>query len=362
MSFEIFIQTRKTNLRMDISLHIDSIDETYEEVIILGDCFWKESKEESVVQSIAKTDSIGEIQNLLEKITGFFTIIKELDSGYVIATDYINSYPLYYSIENGYYITDSSEKASALSNQIEFDPVSLMDYRQTSFVTGHYSLLENVHQTQSGEICHIEPEKIRRYRYFNFEYGSQTERTVDDVNKNWEKVISRTIEYAAGRPIWIPLSGGFDSRYIITELARKGYEDLHAFSWASRPTHTEYKTAKRVAESLSVDFHHLDQSHEEWYSTYRTEDRLSVDKKFWLSSVPVLREWKAVRQLRSRGELSENSVVIPGHSGDMIAGSHLSDISEMGNTQSDIVAAIIQKHHRYGQPDLNQSVIRAVAF
>src|SRR5207249_783080 len=41
------------------------------------------------------------------------------------------------------------------------------------------------------------------------------------------------------------------------------------------------------------------------------------------SAVPHIQDWPAVAEMRRRGELPNDAVFVPGHSGDFLAGSHV---------------------------------------
>ncbi|QZP38243.1 asparagine synthase C-terminal domain-containing protein [Halobaculum magnesiiphilum] len=343
---------------MDITCKFTSSVEEYEGTKLIGFCQWRQCVDESnlPIEAFSKATTRPEVKDVARSVTGFFSVLTPIDDGWCIAADYINSYPIYYVSTTGpIHLTDSQEHAIQELSNTEFDTVSTAEYRTASYVTGPQTLLKGVSQSQAGEIIHLSPSGIDKERYFNFEYGNQHDRTFEHVHRNWEICISRLIEYANGRPIWVPLSAGFDSRYIVTALAEMGYPNLNSFSWSSRPQQDEHLTAERVARSLGVEHHHWEPSHEDWRRIYRSSGREELDNQLWLSSVPVLREWGAVRELANQGTVPENSVIVPGHSGDMIAGSHLSDVAlSPPVSEREVIDEILRIHYRYNAIDQTQ--------
>src|SRR5690606_12872025 len=67
------------------------------------------------------------------------------------------------------------------------------------------------------------------------------------------------------------------------------------------------------------------------------------------ASVPNLMVFPAIEELKNRGIIKADAVVIPGHTGDFIVGGHIpKDLLLKENSKSsDIVNSIINKHYSY---------------
>ena len=63
---------------------------------------------------------------------------------------------------------------------------------------------------------------------------------------------------------------------------------------------------------------------QKWHECYNSKEADHFQK--WagnLSSLPHMQDFLALRELKTQGKLPDNSVFVPGHSGDMLAGSHI---------------------------------------
>ena len=61
----------------------------------------------------------------------------------------------------------------------------------------------------------------------------------------------RIVEDTSNKNVWVPLSGGLDSRLVICKLKEHGCENLRAFSYGP-PGNYEASAARHVAEVLKV--------------------------------------------------------------------------------------------------------------
>lgn len=73
----------------------------------------------------------------------------------------------------------------------------------------------------------------------------------------------RLVAYAQGRPIVIPLSGGWDSRTIALALKKVGYEPLIAFSYG-KPKNAEAEVSRDVASQLGIPWLFAEYSLSTW--------------------------------------------------------------------------------------------------
>ncbi len=121
----------------------------------------------------------------------------------------------------------------------------------------------------------------------------------------------------------LPLTRGYDSRLLACLLKESGLTRVTCATWG-RPSNSEVATAREVAGKLGFPHHFIPYSLE-------TIHRYAGDKTFhqyvpyaghW-SSMPFMQDYFAVRHLLEKNIIGQDTVVIPGHPGDFIRGSHL---------------------------------------
>lgn len=288
---------------------------------------------------------------------GFWGLVKKNDNSVLIIGDRMRSYPLFYGIhENVAYISDDPYWVKEKVKDVEFNEVSKNEFLLTGYVTGRDTLYENVKQIQPGEIISIEFDeenkiKIKYSKYYNFVHGNYFKKLrYDEILKEHEKVllnsINRLAQYAGGRTIVIPLSGGYDSRLVATFLRKINYENVITFSYG-RINNLECVISKEVAKRLKYKWIFIPYNSEKSYKWYNSLERKKFSK-FGdnLSTILPDREWPGVWELKRRNLIPEDSIFAPGHSGDFISGGHIpKNLNKYNVNEKQFVEEILKKHY-----------------
>ena len=159
--------------------------------------------------------------------------------------------------------------------------------------------------------------------------------------------MKRLVDYANGRQLVIPLSGGYDSRLIVLKLKELKYENVICFTYGKRDN-WEAIISKNVADELGYEWMFIDYNHI-IKKLYFSEAMTKYDD-FCLRgiSLPHRQDFFAVHELNKHNIINNDALFVPGHSGDFLAGSHLSEL-ECSDTplRNDVISMrIIQKHYK----------------
>lgn len=306
---------------------------------------------EEIAQRFRQAQSKPAIAEQLNQLNGFFALIWVGPWGTVAAVDHVRSRPLFISSKaNDVIITDDAEQARKFANVSERNVEKIEEFRLTGYVTGRNTLFDQVEQLQAGE-CVIVGESIEWIRYYR--YIPTADSTLDatelmaGVMKCTKAAIGRLIEYANGRQIVIPLSGGYDSRSIALLLHQFQYPNIVTFSFG-RPDCSEARTSRLVAKALGLPWHFVSYSNKQWRMWAKTEQfKHYVQKIHSHVSVPTIQAWPAAWQLLKNKVVAPDCIVVPGHAGDFIAGGHVSHdlLSGVGNPVECVTRAIIKQHY-----------------
>lgn len=306
-------------------------------------------------KSILKSaNTIEEWSNALESLNGFFSIVKQ--SGYTIfaAVDHIRSRPLFYSQNaNNFYLSDNAEWIRQQISSSSIDDYSKAEFQLVGYVTGQSTLYKEIKQLQAGECLVLSKNKISIKRYYLFIHKENSFLDSHLLKVNLDKVakesIQRTIDYANGRQIVIPLSGGYDSRLIATLLKLKNYKNIITFTYGDKES-LEAKQSKAVAESLGLKWYFIEYTTALWKETWASNDRVQyqVQSSNWCS-LPHMQDWLAIKQMTDKGLIEKDAIFVPGHSGDFTAGSHIPkfifDSPSKKFTINDVANRIYDKHY-----------------
>lgn len=272
-----------------------------------------------------------EISDALASCGGFYSLIIETPETLFACTDPVRSQPIFYAAGNGgVHVSNAARLLRDRLHLNTLDTVGRLEFNLSGYVTGSDTLYEGLSQMQGGEWLlwrrSAKTLLVKRYRiYFpdaadSIQNDADFDAAFDAVN---DAVFRRAMERADGAPIWVPLSGGLDSRLVLCQLKKLGYPRLHAYSYGPPGNH-EAKAARLVAQRLDVPWTFVPSRCREARAAFDSPKR----RKFWeysdfLSVVPFLSDFQSLDELLASGRMPKDAVVIVGQSGDFVSGGHL---------------------------------------
>lgn len=305
-------------------------------------------------EALASSGSIKEWAETLKKLTGFYALVKQENNRVFASVDHIRSNPLFYAItEHGFFLSDSAEWVRQQAKETVMDEYAKAEFQLTGYVTGHNTLYKNVKQLQAGECLVYADNKIEVERYYSFEHSEPDEydekALLAELDTVARESIQRLISYANGRQIVLPLSGGYDSRLIAALLKEADYENILTFTYGVKGN-KEAAYSKIVAENLGLKWHFIEYTEALWKDAWKTDERkrYQLEASNW-TSLAHMQDWLAVKVMKEQGNVDNNAVFAPGHSGDMVAGSHIpSFIHEnlsASYTRDELIGHLFSKHY-----------------
>jgi asparagine synthase (glutamine-hydrolysing) len=272
-------------------------------------------------------------KELLDKISnanGLFTVlIKNSDIEILFANDNIRSFPLFYTTQNNVLqISDSAYDILKTIQTAELNIPARNELLSSSYVSGSNTLIKELFVTQSGQISQFRHTKLKSDFYFNYYTSLENflpyEIQKDQLKTELDYAFERLVVSLKGRKAIIPLSGGFDSRFIACKLKELGYKNVLCYSYGKWNDNQERETSQKVAKELRFDWEFVE------YDRNIIGDYLNDEtfKNFWLnytqlSSSLMFHDYFALKYFKERSIIPDDSVFISGHSGDFLGGSQL---------------------------------------
>ena len=328
---------------------------------VKGDLFYnEETLHGSAIFSLISTlrdsftDDSEELINLLRAFNGSFAFVMKTPNSILCVVDRLRSIPLFYAkTDTGLTISDDANHLKDKINPI-FDEINGGEFLLTGYVTGPETLFEDIYQIQAGEFLAYEmgTECILTSFYHHFwhenYYSDSEEGLLDRLDAVFTRVFERLIASINEQDlrIVVPLSGGLDSRIIVSLLKRLGVDDVICFSYG-RKGNRQAKISKKVAETLGYQWYFVDYSKE---NCDTAQSQIIKDYQRYagnLTSDPHLQDFFAVKKLQEEGKIPENAIFLPGHSGDMLAGSHIPLVTGPSQDFSEItfIQHILKKNY-----------------
>ncbi len=272
--------------------------------------------------------SISEMEEILKPLNGIFTIVKKTEKGFILATDPIGIFSLYYTkIQNDWNVSDDAKTLKNLNPLAEFNEQARTEFLAGGYVLEDETLFEGIFRIRPGEIIYLKKDggATRHFYHYFFPkkiYSITLPELKVKLLYKLSNATNRLLKFLNGRTAVIPLSGGYDSRLIACMLKKAGYANVICFTYGREGWETQL--SRQTAEKL--DFPWVFINYEEADPGNFPED---PEFKKWCdfggnaASMPYLQEYFAAKFLKEKKLIPEDSVILPGHPGDFLAGKHL---------------------------------------
>lgn len=211
----------------------------------------------------------------------------------------------------------------------ELDESNIKELSYCNYVTGNTTIFKNIYQLEGHQVVEIDKNNysIMKKKYFEYEYNFDLKDDVvviQELDKLYDRITKKMIKYLDGRQAVIPLSGGNDSRLIAYYLTKNGYKNVISYTYGNKKN-SEIQISKKVADFLNIEWNFVEYKN-------KSMQRKFNNKKIYKEmanyngrgySLPIMQEWEAISQLLEKKIITKNSVILPGYSGDFLAGTHI---------------------------------------
>ena len=267
-------------------------------------------------------ESISRWVESLSKSNGFFALIRIEANRMIAAVDAIRSIPLFYGIRAGKFIlSDDAEWVRDRVGDRQMDKLAREEFAASGFVVGRDTLFTGVKQLQAGELLvALEHDGAWSYdveTYYRFipeeEAGCDRRSMREELDAATLSSVRRLVDYAGGRQIVVPLSGGYDSRLIAASLNRVGYKNVLAYTYGIAGNQ-ESDRSRQVALRMGIPWRFIEYTPESWRQAWGTEDRKAYQRRASnLTSLPHYQDWLAVKEMKEKKQVDPRCGFAPGH-------------------------------------------------
>lgn len=307
-------------------------------------------------------------RSLVASLNGSFAVVTERKDRILAAVDRVRSVPVFYTTHgSASYLSDNAYRVSQAAGRNEPNALAEAEFLLTGFVTGRETLCTDVLQIQAGQavtIFKLQDRSVERHKYHSFRHREPLQLAQGELFAMLESVYSRVfgrlVESVRGRTIVVPLSGGYDSRLIGVSLRDLGVGNVVCYSYGV-PGNWESRISQELAKYLGFRWVFVPYSAERWRAWAQTDH---FQRYFHaagnLVSVPHVQDWPAVWELAQKSEIPPDSVFVPGHSGDFLAGSHIPGwfIKRQIISRRELLDAILGAHYSLWEWDREKRDLR----
>lgn len=292
----------------------------------------------------------------IKLLNGNFAVVMRNGDICFAAVDRIRSIPLFYSVNDGnFYISNDAKWLKENHGENSADKLSFDEFYCAGYVTGKDTLLTGIKQLRAGECLMYDArrknERLKIERHYNYTADNLFDESESSLPEKLDEALKsafkRLITSARGRTLVVPLSGGLDSRLLAAMLKKTGYNNVVCFSYGRRGNHESQKS-KYVADKLGFKWIFVEYSLSKWRKWRKSKE---FGRYFNFAdnfvSLPHIDDWAAVEEMKYSKLIPEDSIFVPGHTGDFISGGHLNYIFDLCDTpaKNDLIGGIIEKHY-----------------
>lgn len=298
---------------------------------------------------IKETDLI-QLCNKFRKIKGTFCFGKIIGGNVILSVDIIGSIPLYYSLfKQKIYVSQNAHEIAAITQSGVSDNV-LSEFKKLSYVTDENTVYDGIYQVQPGEIVKINADSgdVEKVQYYTLDYNYVTNGNADILMETWHEVLKTVVidmsERIGKRAVVVPLSGGCDSRTIAVMLKEAGISNVICVAYGRKDS-KEDTVSRQVAEALGYQWIFAEYSKDTNERLYRNyiEDFLHFSCRG--SNLGCTQAFMAFEYLTKNRLIPDDSVVVPGHALDFLAGSHIKVLEKDHYDRNELVDYIYKKHY-----------------
>ena len=282
-----------------------------------------------------------DIINYLACIRGNFSIIVKTDDYIVASVDCIRSVPLYYFVKNSTtFITDDVGYLKRTGHKLKISNDSQLSVLMSGYTLFEDTLYLGVKSFIPGQIFSYCSGGANSYNINNFQtwFGDNNKSPgslklmCSEFNDVVLEVMENTINSLNNRQVVVPLSGGYDSRLIVSLLRYYNYENVICFTYGM-VGNFEAISAKKIAEELGYKWIFIDLNIKEQQNFYKSEEFPSyLEYADTVDSVPYYQGLYAVKYLKEKNLVDSDAIFINGNSGDFITGGHISNFYQYCNS------------------------------
>lgn len=277
--------------------------------------------EEEIYNYVLDSIKNRNIDKCLLKLNGNFSAVISLKNSIYLFSDKYKTYPLlYFNTDKGWFITDQSKSVLDNIPSSEFNNEAIITYFALGYLHGNHTFLNNCKIVEAGNWVLLTNNSFSQ-EYHNHIYPKiniDDDEIMAKAINTFENAIKRTLSSIGNNPIWIPLSGGYDSRLLACVLKKMNIKNVKCFTYGF-PNSLDVKISRKVAETLDFAWFYVEYTKEKFESI--ANNSIDDDHILWamnLNTTSHYQDFIAIKELTERGVIEKNAIIIPGHSGEIL--------------------------------------------
>ena len=248
-----------------------------------------------------KKDGLKKLAKYFNKFSGSWSLIIKYEKQIIAAVDKVRTRPVFIKYENNNLYLSNNIFEIRNEKYFKIDKYAFNYYRNYRNSPPGRTLIKNVDVLSPGYFLYAKNNKtlistyIKSKNIISHTYKPSKKLCNESINKSF-KLLK---EYLLRKPnvnIYIPLSGGMDSRLIATFLSKipEIKERLYAYTYGNDIKSTDALISKKVASCLKIKWEFILYSKKMWMDLRKNFKNLILDKFPFEYAVQI---YKSILQL-----------------------------------------------------------------
>ncbi len=289
--------------------------------------------------------SFSELQQLAVSLNGQFSFVVKKEKELWAACSHTWSFPLFYGqAGTGFMISDDPNVLLKKLPNPEIEPFSTDYFLMFGVTPQNKTLFRQINQIKPGEILIQTGKGIKPVSFFDPVTNSRSQKVTEEkLGNSIFSLFEKYFNFLRNKPVLLPLTSGYDSRLLACLLKGFGHKNVLCATWG-RQNNVEVATAQKVAEQLGYPYKFIEYN-ADLISDFATKNKFPkyADYAGHLSSMPFLQDYFAIEYLKNHQLISEETIAMPGYSGDYFAGSHFDPKMETADNNY-LLSKIVHKY------------------
>ncbi|MBM4403252.1 MAG: asparagine synthase [Candidatus Cloacimonetes bacterium] len=287
--------------------------------------------------------------------TGNWCVVTESNASILAAVDTVRSFPLFYTLDTQGDLILSDDVYALLPHcpTREIDDLAAAEMLLSAYVFGENTLIKGIKQLLPGTILSYDKQSkaIKIESYYRYRSPEQQVTApaglIDELDAILLRSIRRTCNSIGDRPVILALSGGYDSRLVLSLLKRAEVKNIICYSYGMKGN-PDSQISRQIARYYGYPWHYAEHDRRSHYEAFNSDLRRDFYRYAnHLSVMAHIQDWLAVKELKERGVLPEDGVFMAGHSGDFLVGSYIPSIWKTKPVikRNDLVDELWRQHY-----------------
>ena len=237
----------------------------------------------------------------LKELNGIFSIIiyDRRYNNLTMCNDRYGFRPVYICDRGDYFLFSSEIKAILQDKNFKkyIDLEAMADFFSFGYILGNKTFFKGIKLLPPASFVKFRNDRISIYNYWNWDNikslsNNDEDEIVNELGRLWLQSVERNMKGKSKKGVF--LSGGLDSRAIVSAIAQKHYP-IHTVTFGKKDC-DDYKIAGKVCKALGIKNHFVEISADTWFSdlkktVYIAEGNLNVIHQHSWDSVDIAKKY-----------------------------------------------------------------------